>query len=145
MMNDNKIAHYLKLAKNACLYSDCKRARLGCVIVCKNKTVSVGWNSQNKTSPTQKSYNRLRGYDPDATNDRSTLHAEMSAMLRARNSDIDWSKTSLFVYRIKRDGSRAMSRPCEACMGYAKTLGIKNFYYSTDDGWAYEQVKEVTE
>ena len=136
--SQKKIEHFFELAKNACSYSDCKRARLGCVLVYKNTVLSVGWNSQNKTSPIQKEYNKLRGYDPNDTNDRSTLHAEMTAMLRCRNMDIDWSRVSLFVWRIKRNGERGMARPCAACRGYADRLGIKNFYWSTEKGWAYE-------
>lgn len=136
--SQKKIEHFFELARNACLYSDCKRARLGCVLVYKNTVLSVGWNSQDKTSPIQKEYNKLRGYDPNDTNDRSTLHAEMTAMLKCRNTDIDWSKVSLFVWRVKRSGEQGLSRPCPACMGYADKLGIKNFYWSTEKGWAYE-------
>lgn len=138
MLPTNRINHYLTLAKNTCLYSDCKRARLGCVLVYKNTVISVGWSSQNKTSPIQKEYNRLRGYDPNTSNDRSTLHAEMMAMLKCRYMDIDWSKVNLFVWRIKRNGEQGMAKPCPACTGYARKLGIKHFYFSTEKGWGYE-------
>lgn len=145
MFSPNQIKRYLTLAKNACLYSDCKKARLGCILVYKNKIISVGWNSQDKTNPVQKEYNKLRGYDPYATNDRSTLHAEMTAMLKCRRMDIDWSKVTMFVFRIKRDGSQGMARPCPACMGYALRLGIEQFYYSTDYGYGYENATVSSE
>lgn len=32
-----------------------------------------------------------------------------------------------------------MARPCPACMSAIKELGIKNIYYTTDNGYAYEK------
>lgn len=141
-LTETRILHYLSLAKNACQYSDNHRARLGSVIIYKNKVISVGWNLENKTNPLQKEYNRLRGYDPDSSFARNTLHAEFSAMIRIKDMGIDFSRVHLFVYRIKKDGSVGYARPCPACMGFAKSLGIKHIYYSTEyrDGWCYERV-----
>ena len=138
--SENRIKHYFELAKNACYYSDNKRTRVGCVLVYKGQVLSIGWNCENKTSPVQKQYNSLRDYDPNASGDRSTLHAEMMAMLKARWLDIDWRNVSMFVCRIRKDDSIGMSKPCPACRGYAIKLGIRNFYFTTNDGWSFEKV-----
>lgn len=140
-MTEYKIMRYLQLAQNACEFSNNRRTRVGSVLVYRGKVISVGWNEEDKTSPIQAEYNRLRGYDPNAPKQKNSIHAEMSCMLKLRHMDIDWGKCDLFVCRVLKDGTRAMSRPCPACMGYAVDLGIKNFYYTTGaDSWAYEKV-----
>ena len=140
-LTETRIKHYFNLAKNASQYSDNKRARLGSVIIYKNKVISVGWNVENKTNPLQEEYNRLRGYDVSVEFTKSSLHAEFSAMLRIKHMDIDFSKIHMFIYRERKDGSLGNARPCPACMGFSKKLGIKNIYYTTNDGWAYEKIE----
>lgn len=138
-LSETRICHYLKLAKQSCSYSDFTKARLGSVLVYKGQVMSVGWNS-NKTNPLQKSLNKLRGFDPEASSAHNSLHAETACLIKARDLDIDWAKASLFVYRIKKDGSSGLSRPCPGCMSYIRSMGIKDIYYSTDNGWCYEKV-----
>ena len=142
-LTETRINHYLNLARNACQYSDNHRAKLGSIIVYKNKVISVGWNLENKTNPLQEEYNRLRGYCNDVRETKSSIHAEFAAMLRIKDMNIDFNKVHLFVYRIRKDGSSGCARPCPACMGFIKKLGIKNIYYSTDNGWCYEKIERV--
>ena len=139
MLSENRIHHYLKLAKNACYYSDNRKARLGCVMVYKNKIISVGYNLQEKTNPLQKKYNAARGYNPDASYARNTVHAECHALLKARDLEIDWRKVNVFVFRIKKDGSKGLAKPCPACKAMMKNIGICNVYYSTEEGYCYEK------
>ena len=138
-LTETRINHYLNLARNACYYSDFMKARLGAVLIYKGKVMSVGWNS-TKTSPLQRQLNRYRGYDVDAPESHNTLHAEVACLTKARDLDIDWGRASLFVYRIKYYGSRGLSRPCCGCQELIKSMGIKNIYYSTNNGWAYERI-----
>lgn len=141
MLSENKIHHYLDMANNACYYSDNKRARLGCVITYKNKILSVGWNLQNKEHPLQKQYNKYRNYDPEASTSKNTIHAECHALIRTKNLDVDWSKANIFVYRIKKDGSKGLAKPCPACEAMIKAKGIKNIFYSTENGYGYEKIE----
>ena len=138
-LSQKRINHYFNLAHNACFYSDNKRIRLGCVIVYKSKIISVGYNHATKTNPMQKKYNHLRGYDPEASTSYNTIHAECHALLQAKDIDIEWNKANIFVYRIKKDGSKGLARPCPACEAMIKNMGIENIYYSTDKGWGYEK------
>lgn len=140
-LSENRILHYLKIARKFSFNSDNKKARVGSVIVYKNKIISFGWNFENKTNPIQEKYNKLRNYKVDVRNTKSALHAEFSAMLKIKYMDIDFSKINMFVYREKKDGTTGYARPCEACMGLAKKLGIKNIFYTTNDGWCYERIK----
>lgn len=141
-LTETRINHYLNLARNACYYSDNKKTRVGSVIVYKNKIISIGWNLEDKTNPLQEEYNKLRNYDTDVKNTKSSIHAEIAAMLKIKHMNISFDKIHLFVYRIKRNGSTGYARPCQACMGYAKKLGIKHIYYSTENAnnWCYEKI-----
>ena len=100
--------------------------------------MALGTNFQDKTSPIQKQYNRERGFDPNESCVRNTIHAECHALSKIRDMDLDWSKVSVFVYRAKKDGSKGMARPCKACEAMLRNMGIKEIYYSTDTGFAHE-------
>lgn len=139
-INNRRVEHYLKLARNACYYSDNKRARLGCIFVYRGKVISIGWNLQDKTNPLQKRYNHYRGFDPDASNCHNTIHAECHALLRARDLDINWSKVMAYVYRIKKDGSDGLAKPCPACQAMLIEQGINKVCYTDGFGnWTYEE------
>jgi deoxycytidylate deaminase len=34
-----------------------------------------------------------------------------------------------------------MARPCQSCMAAIKDLGIKEIYYTSDEGFVYEKLK----
>lgn len=138
-LTETRINHYFNLARNACYYSDFMKARLGAVLIYKGKVVSVGWNS-TKTSPLQRELNRYRGYDVDSSIAHNTLHAEVACLIKAKDLDIDWGRASIFVYRIKKDGSSGLSYPCKGCMALIRSMGIKNIYFSTENGWGYERI-----
>ena len=123
------------MAHNACFYSDNQKTRLGCVVIYKNKVISVGWN-MNKTNPLQQELNLYRGFD--STVAYNSLHAEVHALLKCKNLDIDWRRVNLFVYRIKKDGTRGIAKPCEACEALIRSMGIREVYYSTAKGFGYE-------
>ena len=126
----------MNLAKSMAEVSEFKRQKLGCVVTCKKSVISTGVNSY-KTHPLQKEYNRLR-FNEDNT--PHCLHAEMAALIPLHNLDIDWGRASIFVYRIKNCSSNKMglARPCPGCMSYIKSLGIRDIYYSSEEGYIHE-------
>ena len=136
--SNKKVNKYLNLAKNASLNSDFRQHKLGAVLVYKGMPLAMSCNS-TKTSPIQKQYNRNReGYNVEADyGNTNSLHAEMSCILKVRNLDIDFSKSSIFVYRETKDGRKALSCPCKACSEAIKALGIKDVYYTIEDGWEH--------
>ena len=133
-----KVNHYLELARNASLKSDFPKQKLGAIVVYKNSVLASSCNS-TKTSPMQKKYNRARdNFDEEANYIRAnSLHAEMSCILKIRYLDIDFGKCSLFVYRETKNGHKALSRPCKACSTAIKALGIKDVYYTIENGWEH--------
>lgn len=122
--------------------SDFKRVHIGCIAVYKNQILSVGYNT-NKTHPLQKKYNKFRNINYDNVEPIPFLHAEMSCLLQIKEMDIDFNKVELYIYREDKNGNLAMCRPCKACMKMIDTLGIKNIYYTTNNGYAKE-VRKVS-
>ena len=123
--------------------SEYRPFKLGCVITYKGRIIGRGKNS-TKSHPLQKKYNRkyrhfncTRG---EFVND--SVHAEIAAIASvpyAVGKDIDWSKVHVYVYRIcngKKHGY-GNARPCPACMNAIKDMGIKNVYYTDEEGLGY--------
>ena len=133
-----------KLAKNASTFSDCK-IKIGAVIMYKSKVISVGYNT-TKSNPIQKAYNIYRnanGREYDVERQNNGLHAEIMALQHAtRSFKGDLSKCSIFVYSEKKEGYKRLTRltkPCNACSKRLEELGIRNIYYTTNNGWQYER------
>lgn len=123
--------------------SDYYPFKLGCVISYKGRIIGRGRNS-NKSHPLMKKYNRKYRHFNCARGEfiSDSLHAEMSAILDvpfAVGKDIDWSKASIYVYRIchGKPHGYGMSKPCKACMAAIRDIGIKNVYFTSDDGLCY--------
>lgn len=69
------------------------------------------------------------------------LHAEINCLNSIRHMDINFSKVKLYIYRSRCDQEYGMSRPCPSCMAAIKDLGIRHIYYTTNDGFAYENIR----
>lgn len=126
--------------------SDYKRFHIGCVITYKKHIIGRGHNS-NKSHPMQKEYNRqFRDFNVAKGNYiHDALHAEIAAINSIPYTigiDVDWSKVKVFVYRICKGKSFGYgnAKPCPACLNAIKELGIRNIYYTDDDGYAYLQL-----
>ena len=106
--------------------------RLAAGIIYKNTLVSVGVNSY-KTDPFQAKYSK---------NEKAIhLHAEVAAIknaLRQLSVD-DIQKATLVVVRVKRKTNKepyspAMAKPCSGCRRCMVEFGIKNVYYTGEEG-----------
>ena len=128
---------YFQKAKQVAAISDFTKIHVGCVAVYQGSVIGIGCNS-NKTHPRQNYYNRYRV--TDNTYFVPKLHAEISCINSIRNLDINFSKVKLYIYRIRHDQDYGISRPCPSCMAAIRDIGIKDIYYSTDDGFAYERL-----
>lgn len=127
---------FFEAAKGISKLSDFERIHIGCVVVYKNRIISSGFNS-NKTSPLQKRYNSRR-FSIDTPH---KIHAEIKALSPIlKMHDVDWAHLKIYLYRQRADGTLGMSRPCASCMTMLKDYGIKHIYYTTDDGYAEENI-----
>ena len=127
---------FFNKARQAASISDYPKVHVGCIAVYQNHVVSIGCNS-NKTHPIQKIYNRYREYSDEMP---AKLHAEINCLNQLKHLNINFSKVKLYIYRIGNDKPYRMSRPCPSCMAAIKDFGIKDIYYTTNDGYVYERL-----
>lgn len=128
---------YFSAAKAVSELSDHPRHRIGAVVVLKHRIVSSGVNSNVKTHPLQKRYNQYRFTDEGT----HKCHAELLALLPLIREGVDLSNAIIFTYRKHKDGNLACSRPCKSCMQLIKDCGIKRIFYTTEDGYAREDLR----
>lgn len=125
--------------------SDFDHFHLGCVLTYKHHILSMAANS-NKTHPRQKYYNhKYRDFRHGSKPCPHSIHAEMAALNAIPypvGIQINWKEVNVYVYRIAPGLplQRGTARPCAACMAALRSVGIRNIYYTTDDGFAYERL-----
>jgi deoxycytidylate deaminase len=127
---------YFDKARRAATVSNYRKTHVGCVAIYQGQVIGLGCNCK-KTHPVQQFYNKYRRQSDDML---PTLHAEISCLNQIKNMDINFSKIKLYIYRIRRDQPFGMSRPCPSCMAAIKDLGIRDIYYTTDDGFYHEKI-----
>lgn len=112
---------------------------VGCIAVLKNKIIAASPNKL-KTHTLQAEYDKYRNFNciSDPKNMHS-LHAEI-ACLSSIKQDINYKDLEIYVVRKLKSGGVGIARPCSACMPYIKYLGIRNIYYSTNYGFAHEEL-----
>ena len=128
---------YFKKARQIANISDYKKQHVGCVAVYQGQVIGLGCNC-NKTHPMQKFYNKYRMPSDYML---PKLHAEISCINQIKHLDINFSKVKLYIYRIRNDQPFGLSRPCPSCMAAIKDLGIRDIYYTTNDGYSYERLE----
>ena len=136
-------SHLFKLARKVSFsadYTGCAHAKVGCIVVYKGTILAKGFNS-DRTHTMQAYYNKWRYKEEDNNYLPAKIHAEIRALQKIQYLDIDFSKVHVFVYRETKQGKIAMARPCSSCMAALRQMGIKKIHYTTDQGYAYEQLQ----
>jgi deoxycytidylate deaminase len=131
----HRLQKFLEISRNCAQLSTFDKYKLGSTISIKGKVISRGWN-QEKSHPVQKLYNSFRTNIGEMSQHR--IHAEMDALNKLRNLNIDLKKAEITVYRLGADGKPKMARPCAACMAAIKKSGICVINYTTSHGIATE-------
>lgn len=54
------------------------------------------------------------------------------------------NRATIYVIRVNAHGKLANSKPCAHCTKFLKKSGVKNIYYSVDDGLIYDKIKNLT-
>lgn len=129
---------YFNKARKAAEISDYPSVHVGCVAIYKGEVIGIGWNC-NKTHPLQKYYNRYRVNTDDMS---PKLHAELYCINQFKSLNINFSKVKLYIYRICKNRPFGLARPCPSCMAAIRDLGIKDIYYTSDDGYVYEKIEK---
>lgn len=133
---------YFAKTRQFVMISDYTKTYVGCVAVYYGHVISIGYNC-NKIHPIQKQYNKYRNMHTfDKTDALPKLHAEINCLNFIRYLDINFDKIKLYIYRIRKDQPFGISRPCPSCMAAIKDLGIRNIYYTTNDGYVHERIEK---
>lgn len=125
------------VAKSVARTSRHPKAHVGAVLVSGKDVVSVGVNGK-KSHPLQQKFNNIRFKDDSAA--QHLMHAEIEALVKGRAHHREIEDAAIYVYRVMKDGSIGMARPCVGCMAALKEYGIREVFYTTDQGLAYERV-----
>lgn len=121
---NKRIERYINLASKIAEKSTSKY-RLGCIIVKKGKIVSVGYNSTSKTHPKSRTWGNY-------------LHSEIRALISLSKEDSN--NATVYVARIRKDSSYAISKPCPVCYEALKVAGIKFIVYTDNNGIKTEEI-----
>lgn len=132
---------YFDKARKIAMISDFKNIHVGCVAVYQGNIIGIGCNC-NKTHPFQKHYNKYRLKSNNKNELLPKLHAEINRINSIKHMHINFSKVKLYIYRVRKDQPYGLSRPCPSCMAAIKDMGIRNIFYTTNCGFAYERVKK---
>ena len=130
---DYFIRRMLSVAAEVALLSDVPRHKFGAVLA-NNKTIISSGHNSKKTHPGQYKWNQLR---PFGKKERSWVHSEVSCL-----SKIRWvpAGSVLFIARVSLEGHLMLAKPCEACMERIKQVKIKEIVYTTNHGYAIEEI-----
>lgn len=129
---------YFNKARQVASISDYYKYHIGCVAIYQGQVIGLGCNC-NKTHPTQKYYNKYR---IQSDNLLPKLHAEINCINQIKYLNINFSKVKLYIYRIRKDQPYGLARPCPSCMAAIRDLGIRDIYYTTNDGYSYEYISK---
>lgn len=122
---------WFKQAKRESKKSTHAKAHIGAVIVIGNYVVSRGFNKA-KSHPLQARLDRENNYHCG----NAKIHAEVSALLNS--GKIDLSNAEIYIYREDKHGTIANCKPCVSCTAALKLAGVREIFYTTNEGYAFE-------
>lgn len=93
-------------------------------ILNKNKIVSFGCNDGYKTHPKAKKLNYRF----------CAIHSELSAVLKYRGKNKNFSNLTLVNIRINYERKLDMAKPCPRCQELIESLGFAKVFYTDYNG-----------
>ena len=123
MISDNFLHLAVETAK-----SSPSRRRVGAVLLRKSKLVSTAVNLEQKSHPLQAKLAEKVGLG-----EKIYLHSEIHALIKAKE-DAD----TIIVARVNTQDKLRMAKPCPICSLALEQSGVKNIYYSTNEGFMYK-------
>lgn len=128
---------FFDCARSMARLSSHKITRVGAVITDGKTVVSTGYNSE-QTHPIQMRYNVHRNFKDINSGVSHCLHAEIAAFVKVKRKSLRGMR--IYVSRLTRLGYSGLARPCPACMAAIRHYGIRDIFYTTEQGIAYEKI-----
>jgi len=110
---------FFDLAKKMSRHSTHRQFRIGCVIVKGNNIISLGFNQKKTHSKAPGPYKQL--------------HAEIAALIAGERKDLN--KCHAYTFREHKNGTLAMSKPCESCQMALQKAGITAIFYTDETSY----------
>jgi tRNA(Arg) A34 adenosine deaminase TadA len=123
MISDNFLQLAIETAK-----SSPSRRKVGAVLLKKSKVVATAVNLEQKSHPLQARLAKKVGLC-----EKIYLHAEIAALIKSKE-DAD----TIVVARVNTRNKLRMAKPCPICTLALEQEGIKNVYYTTNEGFMYK-------
>lgn len=131
---------FFETARKAAGESDFK-VHVGAIACYRGKVIASAASS-SKTHPMQQEYNKYRGSFKQVGMCLPKIHAEIGLVTKLKKLDIPMKDVSVYVYRTCKSRAFGMARPCAACRRALIELGIRRFYYTTDEGYCLEVINK---
>lgn len=111
-------------------------ARIGAVLVCKNKVVTTADNNNRKSHPIMQEYGRNA--------DAIYPHAEIALLLNAERLGFEtWHKATIYIARIATFHNielPANVKPCEGCFKAIRYYGVEKVFWTfSEDTFGFWQ------
>jgi deoxycytidylate deaminase len=121
----NQVERGLSVALAASLLSDAPRQglRMGAALFTGSRLLAVGANMYTKSHPASANE---KGFS------RST-HCEHVCLLRRQHYDVT-SKLTLYIARMRADGSLGSSKPCANCLRLCRLAGVNRIHFYNHQG-----------
>jgi len=103
---------YLEMAIELAETSKC-RHKHGCVVVSRGRVIAQATNKKVG--------------DPGTQWRRSYIHAEFAALIAAGKNA---KGSKVYVARVMKDGTPALSKPCKKCERYLKRYGVSEVVWT---------------
>lgn len=97
----------------------------------KNKLLAIGQNNPEKTHT--QALMLAKRFNTDLK--YPYLHAETDLISRLWGKHYIDGNMKMVIVRLNKKGELRNSKPCSRCSKIIKALGIKDIYWSTDDGF----------
>jgi tRNA(Arg) A34 adenosine deaminase TadA len=123
-INSRKTLQRIHFAKKIAEASGTGQFRHAAVLLRGGSIVNFASNDYRYSGFADRFYHRAIGY--------GTRHAEIRACLNVPRGLTEGS--SMYVVRVNRAGELKLSKPCKTCEETLRFLGIREVYYSTDEG-----------
>jgi deoxycytidylate deaminase len=116
---------FFRLARKIALTSDSK-FRVGAVLIKGNSIMGMGCNDMTKSHPL------MTEYSSGTRKPLIKVHAELAACRGWTPKEVD-NRFSLYIFRVRKDGSQGLAKPCDTCFRIIQEAGVSRIYFSMDD------------